>query len=208
MAEEPPKEIPKDFAKVISDTNEIIFPEFENYKIFIGDNVVKEPEKMTDKFKNIAYGIGGVPSYLKEKYNDYQIGSKIKTGLSYIYNKSKPYVEYTSNKVVEGAKYLYNKINENIKGTSNTESNGDNNVINIVRLDEGDDAQKSDLIFEKAENIEDKETDENNVYNQEFPSLSKINKVNNDDKKEKDENDNIAPPVEINMIVSEDKDDL
>ena len=29
MAEEPPKEIPKDFAKVSSDTNEIIFPEFE-----------------------------------------------------------------------------------------------------------------------------------------------------------------------------------
>ena len=94
MAEEPPKEIPKDFAKVTSDTNEIIFPEFENYKIFIGDNVVKEPEKMIDTFKNIAYGVGGVPSYLKEKYNEYQVGSKIKSGLSYIYNKSKPYVEY------------------------------------------------------------------------------------------------------------------
>ena len=100
---------------------------------------------MIDTFKNIAYGVGGVPSYLKEKYNEYQVGSKIKSGLSYIYNKSKPIVQYTSNKVVEGAKYLYNKISEKVNGTTNSEKNENN--INIIRLDEGDDSQKSDLIF-------------------------------------------------------------
>ena len=52
-------------------------------------------------------------SYIKNKYNEYDITSKIKTGASYIYNLSKPVVQYASNKVVEGAGYLYNKINKN-----------------------------------------------------------------------------------------------
>ena len=115
-------------------------------------------------------------------------------------------MQYAANKVVEGAGYLYNKINENIKGTSNTESNGDNNVINIVRLDEGDDAQKSDLIFEKTEYIDDKEKEDNNISNQDFPSLSKINQVTNDNKNGNDESDNSAAPMEIKMVVSEGED--
>ena len=159
---------------------------------------------MIDTFKNIAYGVGGVPSYLKEKYNEYQVGSKIKSGLSYIYNKSKPIVQYTSNKVVEGAKYLYNKINEKVNGTTNSEKNENN--INIIRLDEGDDAQKSDLIFEKTEYIDDKEKEDNNISNQDFPSLSKINQVTNDNKNGNDESDNSAASMEIKMVVSEGED--
>ena len=204
MAEEPPKDIPKEYAKNPSDSDEIFFPEFENYKIFEGTNVIKEPEKMIDTFKNIAYGVGGVPSYLKEKYNEYQVGSKIKSGLSYIYNKSKPIVQYTSNKVVEGAKYLYNKISEKVNGTTNSEKNENN--INIIRLDEGDDAQKSDLIFEKTEYIDDKEKEDNNISNQDFPSLSKINQVTNDNKNGNVESDNSAAPMEIKMVISESKD--
>jgi hypothetical protein len=204
LAEEPPKDIPKEYAKNPSDSDEIFFPEFENYKIFEGTNVIKEPEKMIDTFKNIAYGVGGVPSYLKEKYNEYQVGSKIKSGLSYIYNKSKPIVQYTSNKVVEGAKYLYNKISEKVNGTTNSEKNENN--INIIRLDEGDDAQKSDLIFEKTEYIDDKEKEDNNISNQDFPSLSKINQVTNDNKNGNDESDNSAAPMEIKMVISESKD--
>ena len=128
-------------------------------------------------------------SYLKDKYNEYEIGSKIKTGVSYIYNKSKPVVEYASNKVVEGAGYLYNKINENIKGTSNNNKiKEEENNINIIRLDDSNDVQHSSLVFAKAEGLEEEEK-ENNIEKQEFPSLSTINKETERIKNE-DNNDN------------------
>ena len=54
--------------------------------------------------------------------------------MAYVYNASKPIVQYASNKVVEGAGYLYNKINDNIKGNQkNNTNNGKqpNNIINF-----------------------------------------------------------------------------
>ena len=94
-------------------------------------------------------------TYIKDKYNEYEINDKIKTGVAYVYNASKPIVQYASNKVVEGAGYLYNKINDNIKGNQNNntnngnEKNEDNNIIQI-----NSDVQKSSLIFEKPEGLD------------------------------------------------------
>ena len=143
-------------------------------------------------------------SYLKDKYNQYEIGSKIKTGVSYIYNKSKPVVEYASNKVVEGAGYLYNKISENIKGTSNNnEIKEENNNINIIRLDDNNDVQHSSLVFEKAEGLEEEEK-ENNIEKQEFPSLSTINKeterIKNEDKNDNNNSEISKENNTINII--------
>ena len=57
-------------------------------------------------------------NYLKDKYIEYDINSKIKTGVSvtgnYIYNISKPVVKFASDKAVQGVGFIYNKINENI----------------------------------------------------------------------------------------------
>ena len=137
------------------------------------------------------------------KYDDYEIGSKIKTGLSYLYNFSKPVVQYTSNKVAEGAKYLYNKIS----GNNNNEESG----INIISLERDDEVQKSSLIFEKANDVDDEEEekeekDENkNIETQEFPSLSTINLVSDNNKNQNiDSNDNSAT-IEIKLSTSDEK---
>jgi hypothetical protein len=176
LAEEPPKEIEKEYAKQPSDNDKIIFPEFENYEIFHGKNK-PEPKKNFETLRNIGSTIGNAATYIKDKYNEYEINSKIKTGVNYVYNASKPIVQYASNKVVEGAGYLYNKISDNIKGNQNNndknnnqgnEKNEENNTIQI-----NSDVQHSSLVFEKAEGIDNE--NENEIKIEEYPSLSAIN---------------------------------
>ena len=134
-------------------------------------------------------------TYIKDKYNEYEINDKIKTGVAYVYNASKPIVQYASNKVVEGAGYLYNKINDNIKGNqkNNTnngnEKNEDNNIIQI-----NSDVQKSSLIFEKPEGLD----NENEIKIEEYPSLSSINREMEKNTNE-NSNEKSAAPIEINM---------
>ena len=134
-------------------------------------------------------------TYIKDKYNEYEINDKIKTGMAYVYNASKPIVQYASNKVVEGAGYLYNKINDNIKGNqkNNTnngnEKNEDNNIIQI-----NSDVQKSSLIFEKPEGLD----NENEIKIEEYPSLSSINKEMEKNANE-NSNEKSAAPIEINI---------
>ena len=150
-----------------------------------------------------------MPSYIKEKYNDYEIGSKIKTGLSYIYNFSKPVVQYTSNKMAEGAKYLYNKISGN--------NNSEENTINMISLERDDEVQKSSLIFEKGndDNEEEEEKEEKeeqeekednkNIEIQEFPSLSTINIVSDNIKNQNIDSSDNAAPIEIKLSTSDEK---
>ena len=134
-------------------------------------------------------------TYIKDKYNEYEINDKIKTGVAYVYNASKPIVQYASNKVVEGAGYLYNKINDNIKGNqkNNTnngnEKNEDNNIIQI-----NSDVQKSSLIFEKPEGLD----NENEIKIEEYPSLSSINREMGKNTNENG-NEKSAAPIEINI---------
>jgi len=136
-----------------------------------------------------------VATYIKDKYNEYEINDKIKTGVAYVYNASKPIVQYASNKVVEGAGYLYNKINDNIKGNQNNntnngkEKNEDNNIIQI-----NSDVQKSSLIFEKPEGLD----NENEIKIEEYPSLSSINREMGKNTNENG-NEKSAAPIEINI---------
>ena len=151
--------------------------------------------------ETIGNNIGNIASYLKDKYSQYEIGSKIKSGISYVYNKSKPVVDYASNKVVEGAGYLYNKISENIKGTSNNNEIKEENNINIIRLDDSNDVQHSSLVFEKAEGLEEEEK-ENNIEKQEFPSLSTINKETEKNKNEDNNNNNNSEVSKENNTIN------
>ena len=124
--------------------------------------------------------------------------------MSYLYNFSKPVVQYTSNKVAEGAKYLYNKISGN--------NNSDESGINIISLQRDDEVQKSSLIFEKANDVDEEEEEEKeekdenkNIETQEFPSLSTINLVaDNNENQNIDSNDNSAP-IEIKLSTSDEK---
>ena len=107
--------------------------------------------------------------------------------------------------MVEGAKYLYDKINDNIK--SNTNNDDNNNSINIIRLENENDVQKSSLIFEKSEEIrveENKDNEDNNIENQEFPSLSKINKyLEDNNKNENSDVNNSDVTVELKLSTSD-----
>ena len=83
-------------------------------------------------------------------------------------------MQYAANKVVEGAGYLYNKINENIKGTQNNNNNNEKgqNEGNNDNIQLNDGTQKSNLVFEKAEGID----DENEIKIEEYPTFSSINR--------------------------------
>ena len=133
--------------------------------------------------------------------------------MNYVYNASKPIVQYASNKVVEGAGYLYNKISDNIKGTKNNNNGNNNNnngnekneENNIIQLN-SDDVQHSSLVFEKAEGIDN--VNESEIKIEEYPSLTTINKEiekknNNENKDENNDeniNENSAAPIEINIV--------
>ena len=123
--------------------------------------------------------------------------------MSYLYNFSKPVVQYTSSKVAEGAKYLYNKIS----GNNNNEESG----INIISLQRDDEVQKSSLIFEKANDVDEEEEekeekDENkNIETQEFPSLSTINLVTDNNKNQNNDSNDNSAPIEIKLSTSDEK---
>ena len=148
-------------------------------------------------------------SYIKNKYNEYDITSKIKTGASYIYNLSKPVVQYASNKIAEGAGYLYNKINKKNNNDKEIEDGEKINIIRIDKDDDDDDVQRSSLLFEKAQGVD--EESENNNKSQENSSISSNNKDNNknndENENEKKDKDDSAAPVEIKSITLVENDD-
>ena len=78
-------------------------------------------------------------------------------------------------------------------------------------MERDDEVQKSSLIFEKANDVDEEEEekeekDENkNIETQEFPSLSTINLVTDNNKNQNiDSNDNSAP-IEIKLSASDEK---
>lgn len=198
-AEEPPEEISKEIAKEFSDSDQIFFPEFENYEIYDGKTIIQKPQKpqnTSDNTKSFGSSIGSITS-------------KIKTGASYIYNLSKPVVQYASNKVVEGVGYLYNKINKNNNNDKEIEDGEKINIIRIDKDDDDDDVQRSSLLFEKAQGVD--EESENNNKSQENSSISSNNKDNNknndENENEKKDKDDSAAPVEIKSITLVENDD-
>jgi hypothetical protein len=151
LAEEPPKEIPLESAKDIIYSQEINFPEFENYEIFEGSTIVeKDPGKLVQAFRYVGKGLGSMKKYFEES----DISSKLKSGGeatlngiskagSFLYNLSMPIYNYTSGKAKEGFGYLYNKIYGNKENNNNGEEltitlNNENEETDTITLKEDD----------------------------------------------------------------------
>lgn len=185
-------EVPMEMAKQPIDNEKIIFPEFEKYEIYEGKaKIEKNKGALINAFRYIGNGLGSLGQYLGEKYQEYDIGTKIKDGGSatlkglsvagnYIYQISKPVVNYASNKANEGVEYLYKKMNDNInkKDETKTDSNikEENNEMkisfNLLSNEDGD----------KGKNINEIENNNiNNMNNVDYPSLSQINRQNDGD---------------------------
>lgn len=185
-------EVPMEMAKQPIDNEKIIFPEFEKYEIYEGKaKIEKNKGALINAFRYIGNGLGSLGQYLGEKYQEYDIGTKIKDGGSatlkglsvagnYIYQISKPVVNYASNKANEGVEYLYKKMNDNInkKDETKTDSNikEENNEMKIsFNLLSNEDE-------DKGKNIN--EIENNNIINMnnvDYPSLSQINRQNDGD---------------------------
>ena len=152
MAEEPPKEIPLESAKEIIYSQEINFPEFENYETFEGRTIVeKDPGKLVQAFRYVGKGLGSMKKYFEES----DISSKLKSGGeatlngiskagSFLYNLSMPIYNYASGKTKEGFGYLYNKIYGNKKEDNNNGEeltitlNNENEETDTITLKEDD----------------------------------------------------------------------
>jgi hypothetical protein len=152
LAEEPPTEIPFESAKEIIYSPEIKFPEFENYEIFEGKNMVeKDPGKIVNAFRYVGKGLGSMKTYFEES----EISSKLKSGGeatlngiskagNFLYNLSMPIYNYASGKTKEGFGYLYNKIYGNKKEDNNNGEeltitlNNENEETDTITLKEDD----------------------------------------------------------------------
>ena len=185
-------EVAKEMAKQPIDNEKIIFPEFEKYEIYKGKEKIENNKgAWINAFRYIGNGLGSLGTYLGEKYQEYDIGTKIKDGGSatlkglsvagnYIYQLSKPVVKYASNKANEGVEYLYKKMSDNVN--KEDEPKTDNNNIN-----EYNEIKNSfNLIDNKEEDIgknknEIENNNINNINNDDYPSLSQINRQNDGD---------------------------
>jgi len=185
-------EVPMEMAKQPIDNEKIIFPEFEKYEIYEGKaKIEKNKGALINAFRYIGNGLGSLGQYLGEKYQEYDIGTKIKDGGSatlkglsvagnYIYQISKPVVNYASNKANEGVEYLYKKMSDNINKKDETKSDSnikeENNEMKIsFNLLSNEDEDKGKNINEIENN------NINNMNNVDYPSLSQINRQNDGD---------------------------
>lgn len=207
------------------ENSNIKFPEFENYQIFEGKMKIEKPEgKMTQAFKYVGNGLENIASFFGNKYQEYDIGSKIKNGgaatlkgLSiagnYLYDLSKPAINYASDKAKEGVGYFYGKKNENNQNKENIILCRMNNDNEEERED--DEYQDNGLTLKMSSYnpIRSENCSNNNL---DYPTLNKINIVNNEEKKkiieseekitennENKEGNNINEINEINKIKSD-----
>ena len=194
LAEEPPFEIPLDQAKLPVFSQKIYFPEFENYHIFEGKEKIEKKEgNLIQAFRYVGNGLGSLTSYFGSKYQEYDINSKIKTGVvatgNYLKDLSKPIMKYATDKAAQGMQYLYRQmtgknIDEENEIDKREGNEGNNNIIN-----EEIEGASSSLFFEKGEIVEDNPNDNRN-----YPTLSQVNKPNEE---EKDNSNNSAAPITL-----------
>ena len=189
------------------DNKKIYFPEFENYQIFEGKIKLENSERgFVEAFRYVGNGLGNMASFFGDKYQQYDIGSKIKNGgaatlkgLSYVghylYELSKPTMKYVSDKSVEGVSYLYKQI------SGNYNKNEDNKDI-LLNKKEGENGENegehSCIIFQMADDSPFQNEDSQN-NNQDYPTLSKVNKENEGEKNEINNNEinNSAAPINL-----------
>ena len=226
-------EIDKDIAKQPINNTKIYFPEFEKYEIYKGKTTVKPKEgNLTQAFRYVGNGLGSLSSYFGGKYEEYDIGNKIKSGGTATWNGISTagsyllnFTKFASGKAVQGVNYFYKQItgnndNKHQKGNliiEKEESDDDDNEENnnrIILSNNEDDNEKDNNIYKKPDKNEDEDEDEdNNKYNKKKVNIILDNK-NDEDNNEReyniildnidDENDN---EKECNIIKENKKDE-
>lgn len=217
LADEPPFEIPLEEAKKQIEEEKIYFPEFENYELFKGKEVVeKQPSSLVSAFRFVGNGLGSLANYLGEKYHEYNVGGKlynggasvyngIKSAGQYIYSSSKPVVKYASIKAVQGVGYLCKQAEYHLSDEEDNkdEENKNDNNININKKDEKKKLLKSCNSNYGSIILEENGKEFNNCIfmpTADFPEYEEINKS-----KLKDSiNNSIESPI-IKKEYSEDK---
>ena len=131
LCDEPPNEIDNNLIYQKCDLSIIYFPEFENYKIFIGENMPELNNKMSliNIFRAIGNGLNNSKNYIGQKIIEHDIKNKVLNGgiglfngivgaTKYIFKASKPFVKYITIKSCQGIGYLSNKVVDNLKDES------------------------------------------------------------------------------------------
>ena len=141
LCDEPPDEIDNNLIHEKCDLSIIYFPEFENYKIFVGQNLPEKNNKMSliNIFRAIGNGLNNSKNYINNKIIEHDIKNKVLNGgiglfngivgaTKYIFKASKPFVKYITIKSCQGIGYLSNKVVDNLKDESIDNENkiGDN----------------------------------------------------------------------------------
>ena len=154
MAEEPPLEIPFESAKEIDNNQKLNFPEFEKYEIYEGKTKIeKDPGKLVHAFRYVGKGLGNMKTFFEE----YEIGSKLKTGGTATLNGISKAGNFLYGKTKEGIGYLYKKFSgENEKknrriiiegatddGILYNEDDKEDNIINSNEKEKKDSSSKA-----------------------------------------------------------------
>lgn len=185
LAEEPPEPISNELALQPCDPLLIIFPEFNNYKLYQGNVEVKTrnqlyKERFSEALKKIGTSVKGTTNYIIEKAKDPKVKETISAGYEgakkvggYAY----PVLKAMTKTTVKGLGYLFGVITTNLKEVEKTmdsqvdETNNEGND-NQIKLEEEEPKQENkDLLkpIEKKEENKKEYTDINKV------SSSKVN---------------------------------
>ncbi len=156
-------------AKQPSDNQIIYFPEFEKYEIFEGKNTVEPKEGIfTKTFKFFGNGLGSIGSYIGGKYQEYDIGSKLKSGGTATLNGLSKAVGYTSNQAVN----LYRKVTGNNAQEGNEitlKDSKETDETNIIKIKEDSDSDEGEII-EKVD--DDQEDNENRIIEEKYEEIN------------------------------------
>lgn len=212
LAEEPPEPISNELALLPCDPLLIIFPEFNNYKIYQGNVEVKTrnqlyKEKFSETLKTIGEGVKGTTNYIIEKAKD----PKVKETLSATYEGAKivggyayPVLKAMTKTTVKGLGYLFGMISTNLKEvekTMDSQVNDTNNETNNnqIKLAEEEPKQENKEPIENKEDNKKEYTDINKVSSSkinsyeftpvnDFPTYDEINQ-----REDTNQNNNLPP---------------
>ena len=127
--DEPPQPLYNEVAKNPINKDVIYFPEFENYKLFSGKNLVNE------KNQNMATN-GGESTGAKIWEGTKTTFNIMKTTSGIIYNTGKPIVSFLGNAAFSGLKYVGTSV-WNYYMNNNETTNGEGNNLKINQTNEG-----------------------------------------------------------------------
>ena len=198
LAEEPPLEIDLEVAKQPIESQKILFPEFENYQIFEGkEKIDKKEGNLIQAFRYVGKGLGSLTSYFGSKYQEYDINSKIKTGISttgnFLLDLSKPIMNFAKDKAAQGMEYLYKQMTgKEINGEKKIiETTEVPNEMNIIKNEESEGASSS--IFFQNDDNNNNNIENNLVIKEDYPTLSQVNKPKEEEEKDNSNNNSAAP---------------